>query len=120
MAVQSIGFVRSHQTDAMPPPNLVRGPVAWIRQSLFSSPANGILTIAVLALLYVVIPPVVRFMLIDAVWTGADRSVCREDVVHHAVGACWAFVGDRLGYFTYGSYPVALRWRVDIWFLMMA
>jgi general L-amino acid transport system permease protein len=120
MAVQSIGFVRSEQTASMPPPNIMRGPVAWIRQSLFSSPANGALTIAVLALLYVLVPPVLRFMIFDAVWTGADRAACREDVVHHAVGACWAFVWDRLGYFTYGSYPVALRWRVDAFFVLMA
>jgi general L-amino acid transport system permease protein len=119
MAVQSIGFVRSEPTASLPPPNLMRGPVAWIRQSLFSTPANSVLTLLVLALLYFIIPPVIRFVLVDAVWTGADRSVCREDVVHHAVGACWAFVGDRIGYFTYGSYPVAQRWRVDVFFALL-
>jgi general L-amino acid transport system permease protein len=28
-------------------------------------------------------------------------------------------VVDRIGYFTYGAYPVAERWRVDLWFAML-
>ena len=36
------------------------------------------------------------------------------------VGACWAFVRDRFSYFIYGSYPISQRWRVDIFFAMLA
>ena len=120
MAVQSIGYVRAEQSAAEPPPNLVRGPVAWMRENLFSSVPNAILTLVVIYFAYLVIPPIIRFAFIDAVWTGVDRNACREDVVGHPVGACWAFVFDRIGYFTYGSYPVTQRWRVDIFFLLMA
>ena len=35
-------------------------------------------------------------------------------------GACWAFVRDRLSYFIYGSYPIPQRWRVDLFFAMLA
>jgi general L-amino acid transport system permease protein len=120
MAVQSIGYVRQESTEAMPPPAMVRGPAAWIRENLFSSIPSAILTLFVLYLAYLIIPSVIRFAFIDAVWTGVDRNACREDVVGHPVGACWAFVSDRLGYFTYGSYPVPQRWRVDIFFVLMA
>src|SRR3978361_1978941 len=101
MAVHSLGIVNSQRTDALPPPRVVRGPPGWLRQNLFSSPANAALTLAVLALLYVAIPPAIRFLLIDAVWTGVDRNACREDVIGRPVGAAWAFVWDRLGHFTY-------------------
>lgn len=120
MAVQSIGFVRTEQTAAEPPPSAVRGPVAWLRENLFSSIPNTILTLVVLYVLYVVIPPILHFAFIDAVWTGVDRNACREDVIGQPVGACWAFVRDRVGYFTYGSYPVGQRWRVDVFFALMA
>jgi len=113
-------FVRSDQIEALPPPKLARGPIAWMRENLFSGPVNTILTLIVLYLLYVMIPPIVRFMITDAVWTGTDRSVCREDMVGHPVGACWAFVWDKINFFTYGSYPAAERWRVNVFFVLFA
>ena len=36
------------------------------------------------------------------------------------MGACWAFVRDRFFYFIYGSYPIPERWRVDVFFAMLA
>src|SRR5262249_60395911 len=33
---------------------------------------------------------------------------------------CWAFVRERLPYFIYGSYPIPQRWRVDIFFALLA
>ncbi len=120
MAVHTLSYVQTAQADTLPPPLLVRGPIAWVRQNLFSSIPNTILTLVVVYLLYVVIPPVIRFLITDAVWTGIDRNACREDVIHRPVGACWAFVADRLSYFTYGSYPIPERWRVDVFFALMA
>ena len=87
MAVHTLSYVQASQTEALPPPSLVRGPLAWMRQNLFSSIPNAILTLVVLYLLYVVVPPLVRFMITDAVWTGVDRSACREDVIGRAGGA---------------------------------
>jgi general L-amino acid transport system permease protein len=40
--------------------------------------------------------------------------------VHREVGACWPFVWDRLSYFIYGSYPIPERWRVDVFFALLA
>jgi general L-amino acid transport system permease protein len=124
MAVQSLthpsrSYVQNGQSEPLPPPTLVRGPIAWARQNLFSSIPNTILTLIVLYLLYLLIPPLLKFLILDAVWTGADRAACREDMAGRPIGACWAFVVDRIGYFTYGAYPVAQRWRVDLWFAML-
>ena len=120
MAVQSLSYVQPAPAQPLPPPSLVRGPIAWMRQNLFSTIPNAILTLLVLYLLYVAIPPLVQFLVTDAVWTGLDRNACREDVIGRPVGACWAFVGDRLSYFIYGSYPIPERWRVDVFFALMA
>ncbi len=67
-----------------------------------------------------VIPELVKFLLIDAVWTGSDRDACREVVQHREIGACWPFVWERWSYFVYGSYPIPQRWRVDVFFAMLA
>ncbi|HEY8567448.1 MAG TPA: amino acid ABC transporter permease [Beijerinckiaceae bacterium] len=119
-AVDTLTFVRRDQQAALPPPSLARGPLAWIRENLFSGPLNSILTLAVLALLFVAIPPVLRFAITDAVWTGTNRDACRAETAGRAVGACWAFVFDKINYFIYGSFPITERWRVNVVFALFA
>jgi general L-amino acid transport system permease protein len=119
-AVDTLRFVSTEKAPALPPPNLARGPVAWVRENLFNGPLNTILTLFAFFLLYRYLPPIVQFLFTDAVWTGADRAACREDMIGRPVGACWAFVNERLSYFTYGSYPVAERWRVNGFFALLA
>ncbi|MFC4174473.1 amino acid ABC transporter permease [Microvirga sp. GCM10011540] len=118
--VDMFRYVRDENVEASPPPNLARGPIAWMRENLFSGPFNTILTLVVLYLLYVSIPPLVEFLFINAVWTGADRDACRAETAGHPVGACWAFVIDKINYFVYGSYPATERWRVDGFFALLA
>src|SRR4029078_11224443 len=36
------------------------------------------------------------------------------------MGACWAFVIDKINFFTYGFYPIEERWRVDVFFVLLA
>ena len=113
-------FVQAKQVEALPPPNLARGPIAWVRENLFSGPFNTLLTLVVLYLLYVIVPPLVEFLFIDAVWTGTGRDACRAETAGHEVGACWAFIWDKINFFTYGSYPAAERWRVNGFFALLA
>jgi general L-amino acid transport system permease protein len=113
-------FVRADKLESLPPPRLMRGPVAWIRENLFSGPFNTALTLFSLYVLYLIVPPLLNFLILDAVWTGENRDACRAESAGHEVGACWAFVKQRFGYFVYGSYPVDQRWRVDIWFALLA
>jgi general L-amino acid transport system permease protein len=120
LAVAQIKFVRSATIDAMPPPAAMRGAVGWMQENLLSSRFNIILTILIALLFVWIIPDLIKFLVIDAVWTGADRDACREIVVHHPVGACWPFVWERWPYFVYGSYPLSERWRVDTFFVMLA
>jgi general L-amino acid transport system permease protein len=113
-------FVRTESLESMPPPRLMRGPVAWICENLFSGPFNTALTLFSLYIIYLIGPPLLNFLILDAVWTGENRDACRSETAGRAVGACWAFVKQRFGYFVYGSYPVDQRWRVDIWFALLA
>jgi general L-amino acid transport system permease protein len=115
-----IAFVQSATQDPLPPPMSQSGVIGWMRENLFSGKTNIALTILSVLLIAWIVPPLIRFLFIDAVWTGADRDVCTITAQRPVVGACWAFVADRFSYFVYGSYPISQRWRVDIFFAMLA
>lgn len=116
---RAIAFVRRDPTPSRPPPIAVTGVIGWIRGNLFSSWSNSLLTAAIVVLLVWTIPPLAKFLIVDAVWSGADRTDCLVSDARPTVGACWAFVHERLAYFTYGSYPIPERWRVDIFFALL-
>ena len=120
LAVTEIKFVRGSTIPARPAPLAMTGAIGWLRANLLSSRFNIALTVVIALLLAWVIPELVKFLLIDAVWTGTDRDACREIVQHREIGACWPFVWERWSYFVYGSYPIPERWRVDVFFAMLA
>ncbi|MGC1824800.1 MAG: amino acid ABC transporter permease [Pseudolabrys sp.] len=120
LAVAELAFVRRTNIAPRPPPAAMTGAIGWLRENLLSTPFNVGLTVAIGLLLAWVIPELVKFLLIDAVWSGTDRDACLESVQHREIGACWPFVWERLPYFIYGSYPIPQRWRVDVFFAMLA
>jgi general L-amino acid transport system permease protein len=90
------------------PPPRTHGPLAWLRANLFNSVFNTVLTLAALSLLALVIPPVIRWALIDAVWTASNGQACRAA---SEGGACWAFVGEKLRFVLFGRFPYDQQWR---------
>jgi general L-amino acid transport system permease protein len=117
---KSTSYVRATGVDAMPAPAVTTGVVGWVRANLLSSPANIALTLLSVLLLYWIVPPFIEFMFTHAVWSGADREACLPTADRPEVGACWPFVRERFAYFIYGSYPIPERWRVDIFFVLLA
>jgi len=87
------------------PRPVTAGPLAWLRANLFNSIPNTILTLAALYLLAAIIPPVVRWAVVDAVWHGESGRACR------AGGACWAFIAEKGRFILFGRYPYAEHWR---------
>ena len=75
-ATAVIGYVQGAPVEALPPPTRLTGPIGWVRDNLFSSWLNAGLTIAVAALVAWLVPPLVKFVFIDAVWDGASRIDC--------------------------------------------
>ncbi len=100
--------------DLAPPSNTV-GPIAWLRENLFATPSNIVMTLLVAWLLYKIIPPAITWGITDAAFSGEDRNACKAV----ADGACWAFIKERLALFTYGFYPHEYRWRVNLSFIML-
>jgi general L-amino acid transport system permease protein len=113
-------YVRAAPVGFMPPPPTTVGLFGWIRTRLFPSIGSSTLTILIAAALIWTVPPLIDFLLVDAVWSGSDREACLPSAARPEVGACWAYIGDRFSYVIYGSYPIAGRWRVDVFFAMLA
>jgi general L-amino acid transport system permease protein len=105
-------YVRGTLVAPQPPPVAMIGPVAWLRQRLFNSVPNSVLTVLSAAVLVALIWPTVKFLLIDAVWTGADRTACLAETVGRPVGACWPFIAAKFNQLMYGFYPESEQWRV--------
>jgi len=116
----SLGYLRHAPAEQLPPPPAHTGILGWLRANLFAYPGNAILTVICAALIVWVMPPLVRFLLIDAVWSGTDRMACLASADNPDPGACWAFVRQWFSYFVYGFYPIVQRWRVDVFFAALA
>src|ERR1700680_3935318 len=113
-AAAQVAFFAGAPMPALPPPRAHAGLIGWLRVNLFSSLFNTVLTLLFGLLMLWVVPPILQFLVFDAVWTGSDRQACLATPDRPEVGACWAFVRERLNFFIYGFYPVDQRWRVDI------
>ena len=92
----------------LPPPSSSVGAVAWMRSNLFSSWLNTLLTLFAIYLIWLMVPPLLKWALFDANWVGTTRADCTKE------GACWVFIQSRFSQFMYGFYPSELRWRVDL------
>jgi general L-amino acid transport system permease protein len=113
-------FVRNEPLLPLPPPLAEAGAIGWARKNLFSGPLNIALTIFCALLIVWIVPPLVKFLVIDAVWNGASRADCVAKAGEPEVGACWAFIFDKISFLTYGFYPIDQRWRVDVFFALLA
>jgi general L-amino acid transport system permease protein len=86
----------------------------WARTHLFSSWGNAALTLASVALVWLVATRFLDWAVFSAVFTGSDGRACNGP----EVGACWPFVWNKLGLFMYGRYPEPERWRINLTYVL--
>jgi general L-amino acid transport system permease protein len=90
----------------LPPRAAIPGPLGWARKNLFATPVDAILTILIVGLLVWVVPPLARWLFINATWTATNRDQCAPN------GACWGMIADRIRQYVFGLYPYDQDWRV--------
>lgn len=101
--------MENHQfRPSLPPPRMSVGVIGWLRSNLFSNWFNSLLTLLALYLIWLSVPPLLQWAVLQADWTGSSRADCTGE------GACWVFIRERFSQFMYGFYPQELRWRVDL------
>lgn len=101
--------------SALPGDDLVGGPrggparaLDWLHRNLFSSVTNTVLTLLVLGLLWLIVPPFFDWAVTHATIGGDSRDACTGD------GACWTFIKLRLHTFFWGHYPDGELWRLAV------
>jgi general L-amino acid transport system permease protein len=80
----------------------------WLRVNLFSSVTNAIATLAILYLMWKMLPAFLDWALSSAIWSAPDGGLCRET---RGTGACWAFIADKHRFILFGTYPYDQHWR---------
>jgi len=95
----------NNKTEVIKPPVTQVGAIGWIRTNLFKGWFNSILTLITMYILWVIIPPLIRWAFIDSLWfsTGAE---CKQ-----IDGACWSIIPTNLRFILFGFYPYDQQWR---------
>lgn len=93
--------------EARTAPSNTKGIIHWIKENLFPSILSSILTIVSLYLLYVIVPPLLDWMIFDATWSGTKEEITKD-------GARWIFIFEKFNQFIYGFYPEELYWRPNL------
>jgi general L-amino acid transport system permease protein len=98
----------AHSLPAPTPAALpvVKSAWSWLRTHFFNSTLNSVVTLLLAVALVIGLPPLVRWAVLNSVWTTADPAVCRA-----AAGACWAVVGEKHRVMLFGTYPYEQQWR---------
>lgn len=100
-------------TPPRPAPANTIGFVGWARENLFATKTDSLLTVLALGAILYLLEAVFGWAIIDASFSGTDRTACLKEVQ----GACWPFIDAKFNQFIYGRYPVEETWRVDLVFL---
>lgn len=100
--------------DAPLPPALAHSPARHrLRAGLFGTPFNAAVTALTAAALAWLVPPLLRWTVLDATFSGTSADCAAR------AGACWAFVGAKFRFFLFAFYPPALHWRPALVILLL-
>lgn len=110
MHAHSVAFVRETAIPPSPAPANATGPVKWLRENLFATWANALLTVLAILVIYLVLAKTLPWML-NGIWNTSSLSECRE-VLAGKTGACFSVLADRWYQLLFGfKYPSAFYWR---------
>lgn len=93
--------------EAQAAPSTNKGLLFWLRENLFSDISNSLFTLLACYFIYLILPPLINWMVIDATWTGSKEEIVKS-------GARWIFIIEKFDQFIYGFYPEALHWRPNL------
>ena len=115
---QSVAFVRESEIPPAPPPARETGVVKWARENLFSSVANGVLTVLGVLVVWYLLSGLIPWI-VNGTWEGDSIRDCRE-ILDGSGGGCFAVLRERWPQLLFGfQYPDYLRWRPTLAFALL-
>ncbi|MEO7743510.1 MAG: amino acid ABC transporter permease, partial [Usitatibacter sp.] len=99
-----------HPIAPRPAPARTRGVVAKIRANLFADWLSTLGTIAMLALAVYVVPALIEWALVKAVFR-PDANACQAA---RGGGACWGVIAEKWRFIIFGRYPFEQQWRPQV------
>ncbi|TCS43071.1 amino acid ABC transporter permease [Reinekea marinisedimentorum] len=96
------------QHPNLPPPNNTVGVLFWLKENMFNGVLNSILTLFSFYVIITLLPPLLKWAIIYADWTGDSKDACTKD------GACWVFIRVWFDQLLYGRYPSDSIWRINL------
>ncbi|WP_416914580.1 MAG: amino acid ABC transporter permease [Roseicyclus sp.] len=103
----SAAFVRTDILPPAAPPPGQTGVLRWIRENLFSSIPNALLTLLALYFVYTILAAILPWTL-NGIWDAGSLSECRaiRDERGLTSAACWAVINERWLQMLFGFYPI--------------
>ena len=117
----TIAYVRTEMLPEQEPPVTERGVVKWVRENLFSSILNILLTIISVFVIWWALSHVLPWAF-RGIWDAGSLNECREirDQLYgeDSSAACWAVISDRWQQLVFGFYPSEFYWRPVLAFVL--
>ncbi|MDP9138922.1 MAG: amino acid ABC transporter permease [Pseudomonadota bacterium] len=116
---RDIAYVRTEDSPMLAAPPYAIGVNGWLLNNLVTNWWVALLAgfFAVLAVSW--LWGIFSWGFLDAVFVADNREGCIAGADEgRPLGACWAYVRAKFGQWIYGFYPIALRWRPNLVFLL--
>jgi general L-amino acid transport system permease protein len=117
----SQSYVRTEMLQEKAPPLTNVGVIGWMRKNLFANIKDTVLTLAALAIIYVVLSGLLPWVF-GGIWNASSLTECRAIIKEaypgeHVSRACWGVIHERFWQLMYGFYPTDLgpSWLPAYW-----
>lgn len=110
----AVSYVRESMLAESAPPSTETGTIKWMRENLFSSVLNSVLTILSILVVYWAVSKIGPWFW-NSVWDAGSLTECREILAAQGMGghdgACFGVIKDRWQQLIFGFYPSEYYWR---------
>ena len=85
-----------------------------INKNVNNNTFNAGLTLLIIFLTILAVPPSLNWMIFDANISGDTKEACAA-----SEGACWTYIKVWFRRFMYGMYPNEFHWRINVAFIIL-
>ena len=99
--------------EILKPPVTRVGALGWLRENLFNTWYNSLLTLVTFAVLAKLGPPLFKWAFVDSRWFSSAEA-CRD-----IDGACWSIIPANIRFIIFGFFPHDQQWRPAIAMILL-